>query len=240
MKISEKETIGNIVAYNFRAADVFTKYGIDFCCGGNISVSDAAVKYNADCESVMKDLEVALTVKDIESDLLNKLSPDALIDHIIETHHSFVRENLEIIPVFLEKLAEVHGANHPELIEVNELFLGAKAALAEHLKDEEENLFPYVRQLVKASQTGSQIEKPDFSMAEVLDGMHDEHDAEGERFRTISALTNGFTVPADGCNTYRVGIEKLKVFETDLHRHIHLENNILFPKAVELEKNSVI
>lgn len=241
MSINENSVVGQMVAANYKTADVFKKHGIDFCCGGNITISEAAEKYKAETKALLADLETVTTKKDMESELLQKLTPDALIDHIIEQHHSFVRENIESIPPYLEKLADVHGANHPELIQVYQLFMGAATALSQHLEAEEQILFPYIKELVKAQQKGEAPLKSQFGSVEnPISNMHSDHDAEGERFRTISELTNGYQLPPDGCNTYRVGLAKLEAFETDLHRHIHLENNILFPKAVELEKKLVI
>ncbi len=240
MSINENSVVGQMVAANYKTADVFKKHGIDFCCGGNITISEAAEKYKAETKALLADLVAVTTQKDMESELLQKLTPDALIDHIIEQHHSFVRENIESIPPYLEKLADVHGTNHPELIEVHELFMGAAEALSQHLEAEEQILFPYIKEMVKALQKGEAPQKSQFGSVEnPISTMHSDHDAEGERFRTISELTNGYLLPQDGCNTYRVGLAKLEAFENDLHRHIHLENNILFPKAVELEKKLV-
>lgn len=240
MAIDKNITVGSLVAQNYKTADIFSQFGIDFCCGGNITLEYAAGKYGVELQQLLENLEKAIQGKDPESDLINRLPLSSLIDHIIEVHHTFVRENIQAIPQYLEKLAEVHGANHPELVEVNTLFNGAVAALSSHLKDEEEILFPYVKRLEEVERTGKKTAKlkPD-SIENVIGTMNDEHDGEGERFRAIAKLTNNYTVPADGCNTYRVGLEKLKAFEADLHRHIHLENNILFPKALELEKKVV-
>ncbi|ASB48614.1 iron-sulfur cluster repair di-iron protein [Alkalitalea saponilacus] len=234
------QTIGKLVAKNYKTADVFLKNGIDFCCGGNISIEEAAKKNNINTNKLVSELETAMISRDVESDLINRLNPAELIDHIIEHHHTFVRENLETIPPYLAKLADVHGANHHELIEIEHLFGEAITAFKQHLKDEEEILFPYVKELAVALDTGILPEKKNFkSIEDVIENMHDEHDGEGERFRTISKLTNNYTLPPEGCNTYRVGLEKLKAFEKDLHRHVHLENNILFPKALELEKKLI-
>lgn len=233
MQVSRNQTVGEVVARNYKTADVFLSKGIDFCCGGNISIGQVCQNQGVDEEKLIRDLEAVLTEKDIESDLLNRLSPGALIDYIVDTHHTFVRENLITIPPYLEKLADVHGANHAELIKVNDLFAEIVVEMKDHMQKEEEILFPYIQNLEK----GLSPKMVKYAtLNEVLDVMHAEHDAAGTGMRTINELTDGYIVPADGCNTYRVALEKLKAFESDLHRHVHLENNILFSKALQLEK----
>ncbi|MGQ1945968.1 iron-sulfur cluster repair di-iron protein [Geofilum sp. OHC36d9] len=240
MEITNEQTVGGLVAFNFKTADVFSRHGIDFCCGGDISLASAAQQNNIAVADLVEELQQVIHARDVESDLIGRLSLDALVDYIIENHHQYIRENVKIIPPYLNKLVEVHGRNHPELKEVNELFSGAVSDLSNHIVKEELVLFPYIKVLVEAMQNGVPVEDPGFGTVESpVMAMMAEHDAEGERFRTISKLTNGYTLPPDGCNTFRVGLEKLKEFETDLHRHIHLENNILFPKAIELEKKLI-
>ena len=240
MEITNEQTVGGLVAMNFKTADVFSRHGIDFCCGGDISLSSAAQKNNIAVSELVKELEQVIHTRDVESDLISRLSLDALVDHIVENHHQYIRENVEIIPPYLNKLVEVHGLNHPELKAVNELFAGAVTDLSNHIVKEELVLFPYIKVLVESERNGVPVKEPGFGSVESpVMAMMAEHDAEGIRFRTISELTKGYELPADGCNTYRVGLEKLKEFENDLHRHIHLENNILFPKAIELEKKLI-
>jgi regulator of cell morphogenesis and NO signaling len=233
MQISSNQKVGDLVARNYKTADVFLKNGIDFCCGGNISISEICQKQSVDIEKLLLELQSVVTIKDVESELLNRLTLSGLIDHIIETHHTFVVENLVSIPPYLEKLADVHGANHPELKKVEALFHDIVQELTDHLQKEEEILFPYIKKMEAGA--GDSI-KGYASFSELLDVLHSEHDAAGNGMRTINELTGGFVPPADGCNTYRVGLAKLKAFENDLHRHVHLENNILFPKALLLEK----
>jgi regulator of cell morphogenesis and NO signaling len=240
MVLTNEHTVGGLVALNFKTADVFSRHGIDFCCGGDISLASAAQKSNIAVSDLVEELEQVIHARDVESDLIGRLSLDALVDHIVEKHHQYIRENVEIIPPYLSKLVEVHGMNHPELKRVNELFAGAVNDLSNHIAKEEYILFPYIKVLVEAMQNGIHVDAPGFASVESpIMAMMAEHDAEGERFRTISKLTNGYELPSDGCNTYRVGLEKLKEFENDLHRHIHLENYILFPKAIKLEKKLI-
>lgn len=238
MKITKEQIVGELVAQNYKTADVFSRRGIDFCCAGNISLEDAAQKHQINVNDLVVDLENVVRVKDVESDLISRLPLDALIDHIVETHHQYIRENVQIIPAYVDKIAHVHGGRHPEMVEVKALFDKACAEISSHIVKEEQVLFPYIKALVKAKSEGVQPEKPGFGSVESpIAAMMAEHADEGERFRQISELTDNYTPPADGCTTYRIGLEKLKEFELDLHRHIHLENNILFIKAIELEKN---
>jgi regulator of cell morphogenesis and NO signaling len=137
----------------------------------------------------------------------------------------------------LDKLCRVHGNHHPELFEITDHFNASAGDLAMHMKKEELILFPAVRKMVKAKQTGSQMERLNFgTIHNPIQMMMAEHETEGDRFRLIDSLSNNYTPPADACNTYRVTFSLLEEFEDDLHRHIHIENNILFPKAEAMEK----
>lgn len=233
MELSNNQKVGELVAENFQAADVFLNYGIDFCCGGNVTIQEVCRKQGVDEDKLMRDLKQVLTHRDVESDLVNRLSLGALIEHIVYTHHKFVRENIQSIPPYLNKLEEVHGVNHPELIYVNSIFSEVAREMAGHLVKEEEILFPYITLLEKGLTTDL---KGYASLKDAMDDLHSEHDSAGEGMRRIGELTGGYVTPSDGCNTYQVALEKLKAFEKDLHRHVHLENNILFPKALSLEK----
>jgi regulator of cell morphogenesis and NO signaling len=145
-------------------------------------------------------------------------------------------KSMEIVP-YLNKICEVHGERHPELFEINALFNASVGVLSQHMKKEELVLFPYIQKMVQAKHEGTKIVVPGFgSIENLIRIMEEEHTIEGERFRKIEELSNHYTTPADACNTYRVTIALLKEFEDDLHLHIHLENNILFPKSIKLEK----
>ncbi len=237
MNIQENQIIGELVAKDYRTASVFKKYGIDFCCQGNRTIGEACEKKNIDSESVVNDL-VALIQSRGESSIDYKSWPlDLLADYIEKKHHRYVQEKTaEIIP-YLDKICRVHGAHHPELFEINEHFNATAGELAKHMKKEELILFPIVRKLAKAKEEGSKMVAPPFgSIQNPINAMMDEHSTEGDRFRKIEELSNNYTPPQDACNTYGVTLGLLKEFEQDLHLHIHLENNILFPKAIELEK----
>lgn len=237
METLEKITIGEYVAKDFRTAAVFSKYKIDFCCKGNRTIEEACEKKDIDSDQLMDQINTVLATKN-DSVIDFKTWPlDLLADYIEKTHHRYVEEKTQILLPFLDKLCKVHGANHPELFEINELFIGCAGELAQHMKKEELMLFPFIKKMAKASLIEEPIAKPQFgTVKNPIAMMMEEHEAEGDRFVKIAALTNNYTPPADGCSTFRVTYAMLADFEQDLHKHIHLENNILFPSAMLLEK----
>jgi regulator of cell morphogenesis and NO signaling len=239
IKELENRKVGAIVAENFKTAKVFTQYGIDFCCKGGISLKDACSKNGVNLQEVTEDLQKA-TVLPQEVNYTD-FGLSQLIDHIMETHHQYVENAIPALKAYLQKLATVHGDRHPELFQIRDEFMAASDALTAHMKKEEFILFPYVKAMEEAEKSGFALSKPHFGHIDnPINMMEDEHETEGERFRTISELSDGYKTPSDGCQTYRVAFEMLKEFESDLHTHIHLENNILFPKASALytEMNS--
>ncbi len=237
MEKTIKKTIGQIVAEDYRAASVFEKFGIDFCCNGNRSIDEACVQKNLDPEEFQKKMEAALTEKRVETTDYKSWSLDLLADYIEKKHHRYVEQQIPILKQYLDKINNVHGTKHPELHQIKDLFNASSGELAMHMKKEELVLFPYIRKMVKTKQSGQILDTPRFgTVKNPIQSMMHEHDNEGERFRQIETLSDTYTPPKDGCNTYNVSFALLKEFQDDLHRHIHLENNILFPKAVELEK----
>lgn len=234
--LTKEKTIGEFVAEDFRAAQVFRKYKIDFCCKGNRTVDEACENKKYQAEDIYKELANVSNLQSGEIDF-NSWPLDLLTDYIEKTHHRYVEDNSPVLVQYLNKLCKVHGERHPELFEITELFTGSAHDLAEHLQKEETVLFPFIRKMVVAKQKGETIETPHFGTVESpVTMMKDEHTVEGDRFVKIAELTNNYQIPADGCGTYQVAFKMLEDFENDLHKHIHLENNILFPKAIELEK----
>lgn len=237
MNIQENQIIGELVAKDYRTASVFKKYGIDFCCQGNRTINDACEAKKIDEKSVVSDLNALLQSQASIAADYQSWPLDLLADYIEKKHHRYVEaKTLEIKP-YLEKICRVHGECHPELLEINEHFNITAGELAKHMKKEELILFPYVRKMVKAEHDKAKLDTPGFGTVQnPIQMMMDEHTTEGDRFRKIEELSNNYTPPEDACNTYRVTIALLQEFEQDLHLHIHLENNILFPRAIELEK----
>ncbi|MAM18285.1 MAG: iron-sulfur cluster repair di-iron protein [Gramella sp.] len=236
MEINSEKTVADCVTENIKASHVFKKYGIDFCCGGGISLEKACQKKGVNFSTLANDLESIDDLEEKEIDF-NKMPLDELIDHIIEKHHSYVEANIGLLIQYSAKVAKVHGGNNPELIKVYELFDKVAGELAAHLKKEELILFPFIKKMVKAEKEGTQLNTPNFNTVEnPIKMMEEEHEFAGDIFKEIAQLTNNYTPPAHACNTYRALFDKLDEFEQDLHEHIHLENNILHPKAMKLEK----
>lgn len=236
MNTSQEQIIGELVAQDYRTASVFKKYGIDFCCQGNTTINNACEKKNIDTGLVLQDLDELAKKKGNAIDY-QTWPLDLLVDYIVKKHHRYVEEKSMELKPYLDKICEVHGEQHPELFDINALFNASVEVLAQHMKKEELVLFPYIQEMVQAKQQSTKIEVASFSSIEIpIRMMEEEHTIEGDRFRKIEELSNYYTPPADACNTYRVTIALLKEFEDDLHLHIHLENNILFPKSIKLEK----
>ena len=237
MKIQEDQIIGELVAQDYRTASVFKKYDIDFCCQGNRTIGDACSSEQIDESLVVSDLNALLDAPTGSTIDYKSWPLDLLADYIEKKHHRYVVEKTLEIQPYLNKICSVHGGRHPELFEIKAHFNATAEALAQHMKKEELILFPYVRQMVQAQQDHSKWESAPFgSVQNPIEMMMEEHSTEGDRLRKIESLSNNYTAPADACNTYMVAIALLKEFEQDLHLHIHLENNILFPKAIALEK----
>lgn len=233
------EQIGSIVANDFRTAAIFKKYGIDFCCKGGRTIEEATEKKGLDKNKIYQDIESLPQSNGGEIDFTS-WPLDLLSDYVEKTHHRYIREKSPILQQFLDKLCKVHGGRHPELFEIKELFEESVKDLGEHLVKEEQILFPFIRKMVESKTNNTDFEQPQFGTVEnPVNMMMHEHTAEGERFEKISALSDAYTPPADACNTYRVAYQMLEDFENDLHRHIHLENNILFPKSIEMEREFV-
>lgn len=235
-KDSQKQ-IGQYVAEDFRTAAVFSGYGIDFCCKGDRTIEEVCIKNNIDSDELLAKLEDIQTLNNQQSIDYKSWPLDLLAEYIEKKHHRYVEEKSPVLRQFLDKLCKVHGQRHPELLEVTALFIGCSKEMASHMKKEELILFPFIKRMVKAKLEGTKVESPQFGTVESpIEMMKHDHDAEGERFRKIAALTNNYTPPADACNTYKVTYAMLEEFEKDLHLHIHLENNILFLEAIKLEK----
>lgn len=237
MENTREKTISEIVANDYRAAQVFKNHSIDFCCKGNRSVAEACEEKNIDANKLLEEIEQVKQDKPSSTTDFKKWPLDLLADYIEKTHHRYVEEKLPILKQYLQKLCQVHGDRHPELFEITEEFNMSAGELAAHMKKEEFILFPYIRKMAKSQEGKTPLSAPNFGTVQnPVQMMMDEHTTEGDRFEKISKLSNKYTPPADGCNTYRVTYALLKEFEEDLHLHIHLENNILFPKAIEMEK----
>lgn len=232
-------TVGEIVATDFRAASVFEQFGIDFCCGGRRSLEDACRSVDADPAAVTRALD-ALPSSAAATEDVTRWPLSRLIDHIESTHHAYIRSVTPTIASYLAKLREVHGERHPELDRIAGVFARLSADLAQHMLKEEQILFPYVRDLVEhADQPRGILRSPFGTVENPIRMMEREHRDAGGDVRMIRELTRGYIAPDDGCTTFAVCMAELSRFERDLHRHVHLENNVLFPGAVALERKSL-
>lgn len=240
MNITKETIVGVLVAQDYRTASVFKQNGIDFCCNGNRSIEEACSQKQKDAGDLIQRLEeVTAQNTDASSVDFNSWPLDLLADYIEKKHHRYIERKIQEINPFLNKVVTVHSDRHPELIEIEKLFIESAGELTTHMKKEELMLFPFIRKMVTAQQSGTVAHAPFGTVQNPIQMMMHEHNTEGERFRKIAELTCDYTSPQDACNTYRVTYALLKEFEDDLHRHIHLENNILFPKAIELEQTLV-
>ena len=239
MEINIDTSVGEIVKANFKTAQIFDKNKIDFCCGGGISLDEACKKSNIDINQLVPELDALVKQSDPDSKYIDGLELNELCDYIEKRHHTYASENIPFLQQKLQKLCDVHGENHSELFEIKELFEGAAENLNVHMKKEEQILFPLIRKI--AEQNNNEL-NGSFEAGELklnIDLLDEEHHTEGERFEKISTLTSSYTCPPDGCGTYQVTYKTLKDFENDLHRHIHLENNILFKKVLILENKLI-
>lgn len=235
MNISDQKTVAEVVTQNIKAAHVFKKYGIDFCCGGGISIEKACAKHDVDYTVLEKEL-LAIDSEVSRAHNYDSWNLDFLIDHIINVHHSYVAESIPIISQYAAKVAKVHGHHYTEVVRINALFIEVAQELAMHMRKEEQILFPFIKQLVEAQKAGVKSAPPPFgTVGNPIRMMEAEHESAGDIFKEIATLSNNYTPPESACNTFRALYAKLEEFEQDLHQHIHLENNILFPKAILLE-----
>ena len=235
--IGNAETMGEIATKDLRKAEIFKKYGLDFCCGGKKTVQEACAEKGIDSTKVEEELRKA--DQNIVSRPIpyNDWAPDFLADYIVNTHHSYVKKSLPEIRGYANKVASVHGNHHPELITIRDLVEEINEELIDHMGKEENILFPFVKQLVAAKNSGQPLPPVDFGTVEnPINMMQHEHEAVGRNLEQIRKLSKNYALPQDACASYSVFFKMMEEFESDLFIHIHLENNILFPKALKLEK----
>lgn len=233
MEKIEQQKVGQIVASNWKTAKVFTSYGIDFCCGGGVTLQSVCKSKGLDVDQVTQEIAESMRLPDAQR--FEELGVRALVDLIENVHHHYVRTTMPALATYLDKLCRVHGERHPELFEIKRLFEQTEVAMDVHMKKEELVLFPYLKAMEESVEKGFSLATPHFGSVEnPIRMMEDDHTTEGVRFQRISELSQHYTSPADGCQTYKVAYSLLQEFEEDLHKHIHLENNLLFPKARKL------
>lgn len=235
MTIQTSDTVGSIVTRNLHAAQILTDHGLDFCCGGQKSLQQACADKNVAIDSLMKQLASLTDAKKDETPDFVDMNLIPLTKYIEKTHHKFTSEKILYIKSNLLKLIDAHGAAHPELKEIKQTFDALSDHLTVHMKREELMVFPYIRNMTRFGKTA--IGRAVFGYIEnpIMDLIND-HESESHKLKRLEELTNHYAVPFDGCNTYATTYAALKELEADLYIHMHLENNILFPKAVAVEK----
>lgn len=235
--ISEQadKTVGEYVAQDYRVAQVFEKHGIDFCCGGQRPLVEIALENNLDLETLHQEIAAAtITPLAVEQNYA-EWEPSVLCDHIVATHHAYLNTNNSVIAHYTKKTADAHGGNHPEVIEIAEIFAKIVADLTGHLQEEEELLFPLIKKIETVRKSSMLIDASDrTALGSSLEKLAQEHDEIGAEIHAIRHLSKDYAIPDDACNTFVVTYKKLQEFENDLHKHVHLENNVLFLKAEQL------
>ena len=236
MILTTDKTVRDLALEIPGATRVFEKMGIDYCCGGKRSLSDACATVGINLEDVQQELIAASQTQEEEPSFLTA-TLEELINHIVGKHHSFTRLEIARLNALLEKVCTAHGENHPELFRINVLFRELGLDLEPHMTKEERVLFPYIIRMEAAANQHMTLSPPPFvTVANPVRMMMLEHDRAGDLLKEIRTLSSDFVPPADGCISYQTLYAALDALEKDLHQHIHLENNILFPRAVEIEK----
>jgi regulator of cell morphogenesis and NO signaling len=231
------ETLGEIAAKDLRKAEVFKKLGLDFCCGGKKSLEEACKEKGLDVLLVKDELEKSAQIPSATPQHdFNSWNLSFLSDYIVNVHHAFVKQNIPILADLSQKVADHHGKTNPELGTIRDKVDELVSELKVHLKKEETILFPYIKQLESSKSAGSNAPHSFDSVKQPISVMEHDHAIVGDLADEIRILSGNYTLPANACNSYSLLYKKLEEFENDLHLHIHLENNILFPKAIELER----
>lgn len=229
-------SLKDIVIEDFHTAAVFEKYALDFCCHGGKTIDEACREKGIKTSSVLTELETLSVKCDGSSFRFGDWDSDFLIDYIVNNHHAYVSKMVPVLLVHTQKIASVHGARHPEVVKIADHFNSVAGDLQQHMRKEELVLFPFIKELARAKKAGQHTLRPPFgTVGNPIRMMEAEHQAAGDEMSAIRNLSNGYIVPEDACTTYRVTYQELHDFEVDLHQHVHLENNILFPKAILLE-----
>lgn len=227
-----EKTVGELVAERPGRSRVFEAYGIDYCCGGKRPLPEACAKKGVDIAKIVR--EIAYADADIQDDAIDcgTMPLDELADHIVDTHHAYLEKELPRLVAMSAKVAKVHGDSDLRLVELAQVVSELAAELQSHMMKEENVLFPIVRQL---ADTDTLPQMHCGNLSNPIRVMEAEHDTAGNALERAHELTDNYTPPKWACNTYRALLERLHDLELDMHQHIHKENNILFPKALEKE-----
>jgi len=242
--VSDKTTVRELVGRHPATREVFERHGVDYCCGGGKCLADAARESGADLAGLTADLKKALQAKPagkvrVERDWF-AASLSELAQHILDTHHVYTKSAMPRIGELLRKVLRAHGPRHGAMLEqVRRLFEGLDEEIAAHLMKEERMLFPYIQALDDGARAGAGRPESCFGTVRApIQQMEQEHEHAGDALEQIRTITGGYTLPADACPTFAALYTELQRLEADLHEHIHLENNILFPRAIKAEETA--
>ena len=237
LEITKPRTVGEWVAADYRTASIFREFGIDFCCGGKRTLAEVCRQKGIDLAALEQALSEPKSGGETPALPFNEWDLPFLIDYIVNVHHRYVLDKLPQIEQYADKVATVHGEAHPETRKIAGQWKAVSSELTAHLQKEERILFPYLTELCRVRDDKEAAAVPPFqTAANPIRVMEAEHDAAGELLHELRRLSDDFTPPDGACNTYRVLYALLAEFEADLHQHVHLENNLLFPKALALEQ----
>jgi regulator of cell morphogenesis and NO signaling len=235
MQTLNTKTIRDIALEAPATTRVFEEFKIDYCCGGRKLLADVCLETGLDFDLVSERVESAMNKSGTQPDHPENRSASELVDYIIGTHHLFTAEEIERLTPLMEKVCSRHGENHPELFKLQTVFLALADSLIPHMRKEEMVLFPYIRSL-----DGGSFQPPHFgTIQNPVRMMMADHEEDGERLRVMRDIANDYVPPAGACPSYTALFAGLQDLERDLHRHIHLENNVLFPTAISLEQKLV-
>jgi regulator of cell morphogenesis and NO signaling len=237
MTFNPSATVREIAQQAPLSIRLFEDIGIDYCCGGNKSLAEACRQAGVPLELALRKLsELNDRVADPDFTPWQEVLLSALTQHIVQTHHEYVRKEIPRLESLLDKVHERHGKAHPELTAMKLVFGFIAEELLNHMQKEEQVLFPYIARLEQASREGVLPPIAAFgSVARPVECMMRDHEKAGKEMLQIRELSKRFTVPDGACTSFRALYEGLREFDHDLHRHVYLENNILFPRAIELE-----
>jgi regulator of cell morphogenesis and NO signaling len=236
MNFNDETKVKDIALSNPAATQILEDAGLDYCCGGGKSLHEACLHANVSPEEILNRLrENSKHVSPNEANWTSAPLGD-LTRHIRERHHQYVREAIARVQPLLDKVEAKHGRNHAEITDIRRLFTEVGREMIMHMQKEEQILFPYIDALEKANSGHGSVEPPFFqTVKNPIHAMMKEHDAAGELVKQIRKASSEYTAPADACTSYKALYQDLREFELDLHQHVHLENNILFPRSVEME-----
>lgn len=237
MKISLQDQISEIVTHDYRTAAIFKAEGIDFCCRGKRTLDEVIREKGIDSDKIISDLHRVTAVKSSTNIDFTEWPLDLLVDYIEKKHHRYVKAQIPLLTEFVNKVYKSHGEAHPELEEMKDLFMQDSQALLTHLQVEEEMLFPVIRNIAAPVDLhDDNVCIPDSLLTNMVKKMTHDHTEEGDRWRRINSIADNVQL---GCRTAFVTFALLRDFEEDLHEHIHLENNILFPAAIRIKKEQI-